>query len=134
MTLLYMLDTNMLSDVVRQPQGRVAARIAAVGEGAVATSIIVACELRFGAAKKASPALTARVDALLARLEILAFETPADSCYGALRAALEASGTPIGANDILIAAHALALKMVLVSGNEREFRRVPGLVVENWLR
>ena len=134
MTARFMLDTNNVSDLVRNPRGRVAAKIAEVGEGAVATSIIVAAELRFGAAKKSSVRLTSQVEAILGVLEIMSFEAPADATYGALRARLEAAGTPIGANDLLIAAHALTLEMVLVTDNEREFRRVDGLRIENWLR
>ncbi len=133
MSVRYLLDTNILSDLVRSPQGRVAKKIAEVGEGAVATSIVVAAELRFGALKKASPKLAAQLDAILAALEILTLETPADRIYGEVRLALETAGEPIGANDLLIAAHALANDMILVTDNERAFRRVRGLEIENWL-
>ena len=134
MSARYLLDTNIVSDLVRHPQGRTAAKIAEVGEDAVATSIIVAAELRYGAAKKASPRLTAQLEAVLGVLEIIALEVPADASYGAARVALEAAGTPIGANDLLIAAQALALGMIVVTDNEREFARVDGLRLENWLR
>lgn len=134
MSARYLLDTNIVSDLVRHPQGRAAAKIAEVGEEAVATSIIVAAELRYGAAKKASPRLTAQLEAVLGVLEIIALEVPADASYGAARVALEAAGTPIGANDLLIAAQALALDMIVVTDNEREFARVDGLRHENWLR
>ena len=134
MSARYLLDTNIVSDLVRHPQGRAAAKIAEVGEKAVATSIIVAAELRYGAAKKASPRLTAQLEAVLGVLEIIALEVPADASYGAARVALEAAGTPIGANDLLIAAQALALDMIVVTDNEREFARVDGLRHENWLR
>ncbi len=134
MSARYLLDTNIVSDLVRHPQGRAAAKIAEVGEDAVATSIIVAAELRYGAAKKASPRLTAQLEAVLGVLEIIALEVPADASYGAARVALEAAGTPIGANDLLIAAQALALDMIVVTDNEREFARVDGLRHENWLR
>lgn len=129
----YLLDTNILSDLIRNPAGPAAARIAAVGEGAVATSIIVAAELRYGAARKGVPALTARVEALLSEIEVLPLTVPGDVAYGRLRHALETRGTPIGHNDLLIAAHALALDRVMVTANLREFGRVEGLVVENWL-
>ena len=102
MSARYLLDTNIVSDLVRHPQGRAAAKIAEVGEDAVATSIIVAAELRYGAAKKASPRLTAQLEAVLGVLEIIALEVPADASYGAARVALEAAGTPIGANDLLV--------------------------------
>lgn len=134
MSARYLLDTNIVSDLVRHPQGRAAAKIAEVGEDAVATSIIVAAELRYGAAKKASPRLTAQLEAVLGVLEIITLEVPADASYGAARVALEAAGTPIGANDLLIAAQALALDMIVVTDNEREFARVDGLRHENWLR
>lgn len=130
----YLLDTNILSDVIRHPQGRCAARIGQFGEDAVCTSIICAAELRFGAAKRNSARLTAQLEAVLGALEILPWEAPADQHYGRLRAALEGAGTPIGGNDLLIAAQAVALGLVLVTDNEREFGRVVGLICENWLR
>ncbi|MGC1861324.1 MAG: type II toxin-antitoxin system VapC family toxin [Methylocystis sp.] len=134
MTAHFLLDTNIVSDLVRHPQGRVAAKIAEIGEERVATSIIVAAELRYGAAKKGSPRLSAQLEAVLGALEVMALEPPADIAYGDLRAALEKSGRLIGPNDLLIAAQSLALEMVLVTDNEREFERVDGLKVENWLR
>ena len=130
----YLLDTNIVSDLVRNPQGRVTARIRAVGEARVSTSIIVAAELRYGAAKRGSPRLTAQLEAVLAALEVLPFEAPADAAYGRLRADLEAAGRPIGGNDLLIAAQALALGHTIVTDNEREFARIAELPRENWLR
>jgi tRNA(fMet)-specific endonuclease VapC len=129
----YLLDTNVVSDLVRHPQGRTAAKIAELGEDAVATSIIVAAELRYGAAKKGSARLASQLEAILGVLEVLPLEAPADATYGNARAALDAAGTPIGGNDLLIAAQALASDMVVVTNNEREFERVGGLKVENWL-
>ena len=129
----YLLDTNILSALVRQPQGRVARQIAVVGEAQVCTSIIVAAELRFGAAKRAVPRLTQQVETILDALCVLALEPPADEAYAQIRAALEHAGTPIGPNDLLIAAHALALGCTLVTANVGEFARVPGLRVVNWL-
>lgn len=128
----YLLDTNAVSDLVRFPQGAVAKRIARIGEPAVCTSIVVACELRYGAAKKASDKLTAQLEAVLDVLPILPLEPGADRAYALIRAALERAGTPIGANDLLIAAHARSLGLALVTGNRREFDRVPGLVVRSW--
>ena len=130
----FLLDTNIVSDLVRRPQGVVAERIQRIGEASVATSIIVAAELRFGAAKKGSQRLTERIDAILGVLEILPFEPPADAAYGAIRANLEKAGRSIGANDLLIAAHALTLGHTLVTDNERDFRPVQGLSMVNWLR
>lgn len=130
----YLLDTNIVSDLMRHPQGDVAKRIARVGEDSICTSIVVACELRYGAAKKGSAALTERVEQILSLLPILALEMDADRAYGTLRVQLEQAGTPIGAHDMLIASQALSQKLVLVTDNVREFERVPRLVVKNWLR
>jgi tRNA(fMet)-specific endonuclease VapC len=129
----YLLDTNVLSHLVRQPQGPVAARIAAVGEDAVLTSIVVACELRYGAVKRGSRRLTRQVDAVLGAMTILPLEAGVERHYAAIRTALERKGTPIGAHDMLIAAHAKAVGATCVTANVAEFRRVPALAVENWL-
>jgi len=130
----YLLDTNILSDLVKRPQGMVSARIAAVGGDQVCTSLIVAAELRYGAAKRGSEKLTNQLEAILATLPVIPLEVPTDQQYGQLRAALESQGNLIGPNDLLIAAHALALGAVLVTDNTREFERVQGLVIENWLQ
>lgn len=130
----FLLDTNILSDLVRNPQGSIAARIAEVGDAAICTSIIVAAELRFGAVKKRSGRLTRQLERILSAIDIQPFEAPADVAYGQLRAQLEAAGVPIGGNDMLIAAQALATDCAVVTDNEREFARVAGLRVENWLR
>ncbi len=130
----YLLDTNILSDLVRDPQGRIAQRIAEVGDDAISTSIIVAAELRFGAAKKGSKRLTLQLERILSAIDIQPFDAPADAAYAQLRVQLEASGSPIGGNDMLIAAQALAMDCTVVTDNVREFARVGGLRVENWLR
>src|SRR5436309_12425984 len=129
----YLLDTNIVSDLVRNPQGRVAQHIRKVGEAQVCTSIIVAAELRYGAAKKGSPRLSAQLEAVLGVLAVLPFETPADAAYGLLRTRLEQAGTPIGANDLLIAAQTLSLGYTIVTDSEKEFTRVRSLRRENWL-
>jgi tRNA(fMet)-specific endonuclease VapC len=129
----YLLDTNILSDLLRRPQGPAALRLAEVGEGQVCTSIICAGELRFGAIRKGSARLGEQVAALLDTIEVLALEEPASSVYGEIRTTLERQGRPIGSNDLWIAAHALALGVTLITANEGEFRRVEGLAVENWL-
>jgi tRNA(fMet)-specific endonuclease VapC len=129
----YLLDTNIISDLIRNPQGRVAEHIRRVGEALVCTSIVVAAELRYGATKKDSPRLTAQVEAVLGAFDVLPLEAPVDIAYGLARAKLETAGTPIGGNDLLIAAQALALGYVVVTDNETEFARVEGLVRENWL-
>ncbi len=134
MSLSYALDTNAVSHLIRFPQGAVMQRIARVGELAVCVSIVVACELRFGAAKKQSEALSRRVEQLLSAIPVLPLESGVDEEYAVIRRYLEMTGQPIGPNDLLIAAHARALGMVLVTDNVREFERVPGLRVENWMQ
>jgi tRNA(fMet)-specific endonuclease VapC len=131
---LYLLDTNILSHLVRQPQGRVAERIAAVGEANVLTSVIVACELRYGAAKRRSRRLSRQIEAILGALTIKPLESDVERVYASIRVTLERKGTPIGAHDMLIAAHARAIDAVCVTDNVAEFKRVPALRVENWLR
>jgi tRNA(fMet)-specific endonuclease VapC len=130
----YLLDTNIVSNLVRDPHGRVADRVRAIGEQNICTSIIVAAELRYGTTKKASPRLSAQVDAVLGAIDTLPFESPADEFYGSIRTQLELAGTPIGGNDLLIGAQAMALDHTLVTDNDREFARIDGLRVENWLR
>jgi tRNA(fMet)-specific endonuclease VapC len=128
-----MLDTNILSDLIRNPQGKAARRIAKAGEDNICTSIIVAAELRYGCEKSGSAKLRKAVEDLLGEIAVLPFEPPADADYGAIRAQLEAAGTPIGGNDLLIAAHARALGAIIVTANVGEFRRVAGVKVENWV-
>lgn len=130
----YLLDTNIVSDLVRSPQGKVAEQIIKVGETKVCTSIIVAAELRYGSEKKQSQRLSSQIEAVLGALEILPFAKPADALYGTIRAQLERAGNPIGGNDLLIAAQALTLGYTVVTDNEKEFSRVKHLRVENWLR
>jgi tRNA(fMet)-specific endonuclease VapC len=129
----YMLDTNIVSDLIRNPQGRAAKRIAKVGEDNICTSIIVAAELRYGCAKSGSARLLKAVEDLLGEINVLPLEVPADAEYGGIRRAMEAAGKPIGSNDLLIAAHACAIGATIVTANTDEFRRIRGLKVENWL-
>ncbi len=129
----YLLDTNIISHIIRDPSGPAARRIEKVGAKAVCTSIIVAAELRYGCARKGSPKLLARVEGVLETMPVLPLDIPADTDYGGIRAELEAAGQPIGGNDLLIAAHARALGLTLVTDKLREFSRVRGLKVENWL-
>lgn len=129
----YLLDTNILSALIKRPSGTLARRISELGSEDFCTSIVVACELHYGVAKKGSPVLATKVDQLLANIDILPLGVDVDHHYAALRVALEGSGQPIGYNDLFIAAHALALGLTLITDNMREFSRVPGLLVENWL-
>jgi tRNA(fMet)-specific endonuclease VapC len=128
-----MLDTNIISDLIRNPQGKAARRIAKVGEDNICTSIIVAAELRYGCAKSGSKRLLKAVEDLLGEINVLPFDVPADAKYGGIRSELEAAGKPIGGNDLLIAAHAYATGATIVTANTDEFKRMRGLNVENWL-
>jgi tRNA(fMet)-specific endonuclease VapC len=128
-----MLDTNIISDLIRNPQGRAAKRIAKIGENNICTSIIVAAELRYGCAKSGSRRLLKAVEDLLAEIDVLPFDVPSDTEYGGIRSELEAAGKPIGGNDLLIAAHAYATGATIVTANTAEFKRIRGLNVENWL-
>ena len=129
----WMLDTNALSELIRNPAGLLTQRVAHVGTDEICTSVVVACELRFGARRLGSAVLTARVEQLLEAMAILPFDAPADEHYADIRADLERAGTPIGSHDLLIAAHARSLGLTLVTHNVRKFSRVPGLSVADWL-
>jgi tRNA(fMet)-specific endonuclease VapC len=130
----YLLDTNILSNVIRNPQGHAAQQLMAVGDLAVCTSIVVAAELWYGAVKRNSDRLTAQVGAVLEAIEILAIESPVERVYGELRARIERAGNQIGGNDLLIAAQSITLGLTLVTDNEREFSRIAELQCANWLR
>lgn len=130
----YLLDTNVMSALVRDPHGPVAMRALAAGESRLCTSVVVACELCYGAARSGSPRLVAQLQRVLDVVPVLPLEPRADVHYAATRVELERKGTPIGQNDLLIAAHALAIGAVLVTANVREFARVPKLHVESWHR
>ena len=133
----YLLDTNVLSDIVKNPDGRAAQehqRVTHDPENDVLISVIAACELRFGVIKRGSSRLAARIDELLAGTRVASLDAGADQTYAHLRADLKRRGQIIGQNDMLIAAHALALNAILVTDNVREFKRVKGLKIENWLR
>jgi tRNA(fMet)-specific endonuclease VapC len=129
----YMLDTNIISDLIRHPAGRAANRIRKMGTEGMCVSIITAAELRFGIAKRGSVRLTELVEQVLSEIEVLPLASPADGVYARIRNELEKAGKPIGPNDLLIAAHALTLGAILVTANAIEFGRVPELKVENWL-
>jgi tRNA(fMet)-specific endonuclease VapC len=135
---MYMLDTNVVINILRNPRGTAAAKLAQISDSEVAVSIVVAAELQFLVRKRKAVTLSRLVDEFLNRIAVLPVEAPADAHYGQLRATFEQAGPIAGApeshNDLFIAAHALALDATLVTDNEREFSRVKGLKVENWLR
>lgn len=129
----YLLDTNIISDLVSQPQGRVARRIAQIGDRQILTSAIVAAELRYGCRNAGSVRRSATIEAMLFEIETIPFDEAASRAYADLRTALEVKGQPIAGNDMLIAAQALALGCVMVTANTDELARIDGLRVENWL-
>jgi tRNA(fMet)-specific endonuclease VapC len=129
-----LLDTNIVSDLVRNPQGLAAQRVAVVGDLNVCTSIVVSAELWYGAIKKDAARLTEQLEAVLGVMEVLPLTLPIDREYGRLRARLERDGQPIGGNDLLIAAQTVVLVLTLVTDNQREFSRIAELPCENWLR
>ena len=135
----YLLDTNIVSDLVRNPQGPIAAHLRKVGESRIATSIIVASELRHGAEMAKEAASTSPNPSVgtgaRGTTDIALFESPADEFYGRIRVELEAVGKPIGSNGSLdCSACILSLGHTLVTDNTREFSRVRSLKVENWIR
>jgi len=134
LALRYLLDTDILSDLIRRPHGRIRERIIAAGESTVCTSIITGGELRYGGIKSGSADLMERIDQILSALEVLPLDAPADRHYAEIRTALSRDGTLIAPNDLLIAAQARSLNLTVVTANEREFSRVPDLRVANWLR
>ncbi|QPB24731.1 type II toxin-antitoxin system VapC family toxin [Rhizobium sp. 007] len=129
----YLLDTNIISDLVRNPGGLATKHLQRAGDENVCTSIIVAAELRYGCAKKGSAKLLERVEEVLSAIPVLALEGPADIVYGSIRATLEREGRTVGHNGLLIAAHASSLGTTLVTANVGEFSRIPDLTIENWI-
>lgn len=133
----YLLDTNIISHIMKDGQSpqvqRYRTRLQREADCNLVTSVVVQCELLFGLARHPSARLQAAYELQMAQLDVLALDPSVCIHYAQLRAQLERKGTPIGANDTLIAAHALALGATLVSA-DTEFTRVPGLAVENWLQ
>ncbi|MDQ3459950.1 MAG: type II toxin-antitoxin system VapC family toxin [Deinococcota bacterium] len=129
----FLLDTDICIYLIRKKPQEVLQRFNAYAVGDIAVSSITAAELHFGVHKSRRPTQNAQaLEHFLLPLTLLDFDARAAIAYGRLRAALEVQGTPIGALDTLIAAHALSSELTLVSNNVREFTRVPGLKVENW--
>jgi tRNA(fMet)-specific endonuclease VapC len=129
-----MLDTNICVDLIRGRAPRVFDRLRQHRVDEVAISSITLAEMHYGVARSTRPARHAVLLAqFCAPLIILPFDSQAAEVYGQVRTALEREGTPIGPLDTLIAAHALSLGVALITNNEREFRRVADLRVENWL-
>lgn len=133
---MYLLDTDTLSNLMkRAPASTLVARLARVPPEQQFTSSVTLGELLYGALRSSrAVVLLERIEAVMpAELPVLSFDAAAARRYGGLRAELEARGTPIGDADMRIAAIALSRGLKVVTGNERHFRRVPDLIVENWL-
>ena len=133
-SLRYLLDTNICIYIAKQRPPSVAARFATLAAGSVGMSLITFGELRYGA-EKSSHRVQAldTLNRLAALIPVVSLEAEVGERYGAIRAQLERAGTPIGNNDLWIAAHALSLGVTLVSNNTREFERVPKLKLDNWV-
>lgn len=131
----YLLDTNICIYIAKQRPPEVLARLERLAPGAVAMSVITFGELQFGA-NRSQYRQTAldTLDALILAVPVLSMDDETGRHYGEIRAELQRQGKPIGNNDLWIAAHARSQELVLVTNNEREFVRVPGLEVENWVR
>ena len=130
----YLLDTNIWSALIRRSNARLIKRFEKLERGRIALSPIVLGELQVGYYKgDRSPKRLLVIDTIRTNSELLSINNRVSDVYSQLRAQLEQAGTPIGPNDTWIAAEALHHKLVLVSDNVREFSRVPGLKVENWL-
>jgi tRNA(fMet)-specific endonuclease VapC len=126
------LDTNICSYILRRHPASMIERFAGLDRTQLWLSAVVAAELRFGAVKLASPRFSAAVEAWLAGFDLRPWPVEATHHYAQMRAALERAGQPVGAMDMMIAAHAMAEDSVVVTNNAREFHRVPGLAVEEW--
>lgn len=126
------LDTNICSYILRRHPAEMIERFASLDKSQLWLSAIVAAELRFGAAKLASPRFQAAIETWLAGFEVLPWPVDAAHHYAKIRSELERAGRPIGGMDLLIAAHAMAEDSVVITNNAREFHRVPRLAVEEW--
>ncbi|MEL7273716.1 MAG: PIN domain-containing protein [Pseudomonadota bacterium] len=130
---MYVLDTNIVRDIVRNPAGKAAQKFYDEAEYCF-LSVVVRCEIENGFAKDNMFRGFDELQSLLQTVETLPLEISAAAPYGKIRSELESTGKKIGPNDLFIAAHCSALDAVLVTDNEREFSRVAGLKVENWMR
>jgi tRNA(fMet)-specific endonuclease VapC len=129
----YLLDTNICIYLINDRPVSVRKRLSSLDPGDVGVSSITVAELAYGVEKSKSPRNLAALEGFLLPLEIAPFDLDAAMAYGSIRATLERKGLPIGPLDLQIAAHAIALAVVLVTNNQREFKRVEGLRVENWI-
>ena len=130
----YLLDTDIASYIIRGAFPALDAKLATVAPRDMAISVITRAELLFGLEKRGNPlGLTRVVHAFLDRMAIPPWDNTAADTFAKLRAQLEQQGTPIGFADTMIGAHALALKLALVTNNQKHFQNVKGLMLENWI-
>jgi tRNA(fMet)-specific endonuclease VapC len=128
-----MLDTNICIYIIKGQPSSVIDRLVALPTEEVGISIVTVSELRYGASKSSRPKRNHEaLDEFLYPFEVALYDEPAAKAYGTVRSALEKKGRPIGAMDLLIAAHALSLDVRLVTNNAKEFERVDGLEIDNW--
>jgi len=130
----YLLDTNIISEVIKKPNGKIARKLSRLKANSFGLSVIVSCEILYGIGKNPSEKIAKQIQRGLQSIPVLDFPADAAKTYGMIRASLEREGRSIGANDLLIAAHAIHANLTLVSDKVKEFERVPGLKLENWLR
>ena len=132
--MIYLLDTNIVSYLIKAQDGKLIDKLeAASSQATIGVSSITTAELYYGVKKKNSQRLQQAVDAFLSPLKVYEFDKPASAIYGDIRSDLEARGLVIGGYDMLIAAHAVSLQATLITNNTREFERVAGLSLENWV-
>ena len=130
----YMLDTNICSYILKNHPAAVKQKFEEVGAGNICISTIVLAELYYGAARHPKGVVIRReIDDFVSRLVVIPWDEIAADHYGAIRASLEMAGTPVGAMDMLIAAHARSCNATLVTNNQREFGRIKGLTSLNWV-
>lgn len=129
-----MLDTNICIAIIKQQRADVLEKLNAYQIGDICISSVTLAELRYGVAKSLFKAKNqSALDEFILPLEVADFNEAASAVYGTLRADLEAKGTPIGALDTMIGAHALSLGVTLVTNNTKEFNRIVGLKIVDWL-
>lgn len=131
---MYLLDTNIISDVAHNPSGSVGKKLGEIDPAEIASSVVVAAEVWYGIENNPSFRSRERTASFMTAIKVLAMEADVARVYGKLRVAMKRTGSELGPNDLLIAAHALSLDATLVTGDEKAFSRVPGLKIENWLQ
>jgi tRNA(fMet)-specific endonuclease VapC len=132
MALRYLLDTNTVSYHVRRSSPALQRRLKKIRASSVALSVVTEMELRYGLERNPRLRIAPLVEAFLAGFAILPVDSAVAKQYAKVRAALDEAGTPIGPLDLIIAAHAMALKLTLITSNVGEFQRVQGLKCEDW--